>query len=131
MIQFFIPMKKIPTATHQQKQVTVVNGKPRFYEPDNVKAARARFMSLIGPHAPKEPLNAPIQIVMKWLYPVTRNSGNGDYKITRPDLDNMQKLVMDCMTDLKFWNDDSHVSSMIVEKFHSNTVGLYFEIKEL
>lgn len=39
-MQFFIPMK-IPTVTHQEKQVHVVNGKPIFYESADLKQARA------------------------------------------------------------------------------------------
>ena len=38
MIEFFIPMK-LPTVTHQQKKVHVVNGKPHYYEPDALKDA--------------------------------------------------------------------------------------------
>lgn len=42
MTEFFMPMKP-PTATHQEKKVTIVNGKPVFYEPDDLKAARAKL----------------------------------------------------------------------------------------
>ena len=31
VIEFFLPMKKIPTTTHQQKKVTARFGKPIFY----------------------------------------------------------------------------------------------------
>ena len=37
MIEFFLPMEKIPTTTHQQKKVNVRNGKPIFYEPEELK----------------------------------------------------------------------------------------------
>ena len=40
MIEFFLPMEKIPTTTHQQKKVNVRNGKPIFYEPEELKNAR-------------------------------------------------------------------------------------------
>lgn len=36
MIEFFIQMK-LPTVTHQQKKVHVVNGKPHYYEPTHLK----------------------------------------------------------------------------------------------
>lgn len=131
MLQFFIPLKKIPTATAQQKQVRIVRGKPIYYDPENVKKARALFEAHLAPHAPKEPLQAPVHVMMKWLYPTTQKKGDGVYKTTRPDVDNMQKIVLDSMTKLGFWKDDSHVSSMVVEKFHSDTVGIYFEVMEL
>lgn len=54
MTEFFMPMKKVPTITHQQKQVAVVNGKPVFYEPDELKAARAKLMAHLGQHVLKQ-----------------------------------------------------------------------------
>lgn len=42
IIDFFMPMEP-PTCTHQEKQVHVVNGKPVFYEPAELKAARAKL----------------------------------------------------------------------------------------
>lgn len=55
MIEFFIPMKKIPTVTHQQKKWTVKNGKPQSYEPDELKETRAMFMDWLAPYKPDEP----------------------------------------------------------------------------
>ena len=42
MVEFFMPMVP-PECTHQEKKVRVVNGKPVFYEPENVKAARSKL----------------------------------------------------------------------------------------
>ena len=56
MIEFFIPMEKIPTTTHQQKQVTCRNGKPHFYEPPKLIQDRAQYMAQISHIAPKKPL---------------------------------------------------------------------------
>ena len=40
--QFFMAMQP-PTCTHQEKQVKVLNGKPVFYEPAELKAAREKL----------------------------------------------------------------------------------------
>ncbi|CAM3605392.1 RusA family crossover junction endodeoxyribonuclease [Erysipelothrix urinaevulpis] len=125
-----MPMQP-PTTTHQQKQVRVVSGKPIFYEPDKVKAARSKLMGHLYNHVPDEPMKGPIQLVVKWIYPMTKKSVDGQYKTTKPDLDNVQKLLLDSMTDLKFWKDDAEVSSMLVEKFHSGIPGIYIQINEL
>lgn len=50
-MEFFMPMVP-PTVTHQEKQVAVVNGKPRFYEPAELKAARAKLRAHLGRHRP-------------------------------------------------------------------------------
>ena len=39
-IQFFMAMIP-PTCTHQEKKVTVVNGKPVFYDPPEVRRPEA------------------------------------------------------------------------------------------
>ena len=53
VIEFFMPMSP-PTVTHQEKQVHVVNGKPVFYEPSEVKAARQKLQAYLNQHKPSE-----------------------------------------------------------------------------
>lgn len=131
MTEFFVPMKKPPTTTHQQKQVSVVNGKPIFYEPDGLKAARAQLMAHLGQHVPDKMYKGPVRIFVKWCFPMTKTSKDGQYKHTRPDVDNSQKLLFDCMTDLGFWKDDSLVVSLIAEKFWAELPGIYIRIEAI
>ena len=129
-MKFFMAMNP-PTATHQQKQVRVVKGKPRFYEPENVVNAREKLKAHLAKHRPAAKLDGPIQLVTKWLFPITAKHLNGQYKTTRPDTDNLQKLLKDVMTDLGFWNDDAQVASEIAEKFWAEKTGIYIEIHQL
>ena len=131
MIEFFIPMKKIPTVTHQQKKVRVVHGKPQFYEPDELKDTRAMFMDLLAPYAPEEPLDGPLRLTTKWLFPKIKGTINGQYKHTKPDTENLLKLPKDCMQELGFFVNDSRVASEITEKFWSDTVGIYVRLENL
>ncbi len=131
MIEFFIPMKKIPTVTHQQKKVRVVHGKPQFYEPDELKETRAMFMELLAPYAPEEPLDGPLRLTTKWLFPKIKGTINGQYKHTKPDTENLLKLPKDCMQELGFFVNDSRVASEITEKFWSDTVGIYVRLENL
>ncbi|KPJ23090.1 RusA family crossover junction endodeoxyribonuclease [Streptococcus phocae] len=130
-IEFFIPMKKIPTTTHQQKKVRVVNGKPQFYEPDSLKEARAMFMSRFAKYTPEEALSGPLRLTIKWLFPKIKKASNGQYKDTKPDTDNLNKLPKDCMTELGFWHDDAQVASEIIEKFWADNVGIYVKVEQL
>lgn len=131
MIEFFIPMKKIPTTTHQQKKWTVRNGKPQSYEPESLKEARSLFMDLLSQHVPPDKLKGPIRLTTKWLYPMVKGTHDGQYKTTKPDTDNLVKLPKDCMTKLGYWEDDALVASEIIEKFWAKTVGLYVKVEEL
>lgn len=129
MIEFFVPIKP-PTVTHQEKKVTVVNGKPVFYEPPELKDARQKLTAYLAKYAPSEQFTGPLQLITKWCYP-RGSHNNGEYKITKPDTDNMIKLLKDVMTSLGFWKDDALVASEITEKFWTDIPGIYVCIKKL
>ena len=130
MIEFFMAMQP-PSITHQEKKVTVVNKKPRFYEPPELADARNKLSAHLAPHAPDIPMAGPVQLITKWLFPITGKHGNGQYKTTKPDVDNMVKLLNDVMTSLGFWKDDALIASLVVEKFWSDRPGIYVCVKSL
>lgn len=129
MIQFFMPMNP-PTVTHQEKKVAVVNGKPRFYEPEELKAARAKLRDSLAAHRPKQEIEGGVRLVVKWCFP-RGSHPDGSYRITKPDTDNLQKLLKDVMTSLCFWKDDAQVASEIVEKFWAEVPGIFIRVEEL
>lgn len=129
-IHFFLPMIP-PTVTHQQKKVHVVNGKPVHYEPAKLAAARSKLMAYLGKHKPEHLLRGPVRLIVKWCFPISGKHTDGEWKVTRPDTDNLQKLLKDCMTDTGFWKDDAQVCSEIVEKFWAAVPGIFISAEEL
>lgn len=129
-VEFFLPMKP-PTVTHQEKAVRVVNGKPVLYEPAQLKEARAKLQAYLAKHVPAKKFTRPVRLVTKWCFPVTGKHVDGEYKATKPDTDNLQKLLKDVMTDLGYWKDDALVASEITEKFWAVLPGIYIAIEPL
>lgn len=127
-MQFFIPMK-IPTVTHQEKQVHVVNGKPVFYEPADLKQARAALTDYLAQYAPEEPLKGPIELVVKFCFPLVTGSYDGQPKTTKPDCDNLVKLLQDVMNKLNYFEDDRFVVSLIAQKFWAKIPGLFISLE--
>lgn len=128
-LEFFLPMDP-PTVTHQEKQIHVVKGKPVFYEPAELKAARAKLRDHLAKHRPAQPFAGGVRLVAKWCFPRGRHK-DGTYRITKPDTDNLQKLLKDVMTAVGFWRDDAQVASEIVEKFWAEIPGIYIRLEEL
>lgn len=128
-MEFFMAMIP-PTATHQEKKVAVVHGRPKFYEPPELLAARAKLMEHLSGHRPSEPYMSAVRLIVKWLFPKGKHQ-NGEYRATKPDTDNLQKLFKDCMTAAGFWKDDALVASEVVEKFWADVPGIYVKIEEL
>lgn len=128
--EFFLPMQP-PTKTHQQKQVTVVKGKPVFYDPPELQAARQKLQAHLSKHIPEKKYTCAVRLITKWCFPLSGKHQNGEYKTSKPDTDNLQKMLKDVMTDLKFWTDDALVASEITEKFWAEVPGIYISIEEL
>lgn len=129
-IEFFMPMKP-PTVTAQEHKLAVRNGKPIFYDPPELQAARARLTAHLIRHMPTSPYQCGVRLTVKWLFPIKGKHTDGEYKTTKPDTDNLQKLLKDCMTSCGFWKDDALVACEICEKFWAATLGIYIKIEEL
>lgn len=128
--EFFIPIIP-PTKTHQQKKVSVVKGKPVFYEPPELVAVRQKLQAHLAKHVPEGKYTGPVRLTAKWLFPITGKKRDGQWKTTKPDTDNLQKLLKDIMTDLGYWKDDALVASEVIEKFWAKTTGIYIKIESL
>lgn len=106
------------------------NGKPIFYEPPELRAAREKLTAHLAAHKPEQPYTCGVRLVTKWCFPRGRHA-DGEYRVTKPDTDNLQKLLKDCMTAVGFWADDALVASEITEKFWAAVPGIYINIQEL
>lgn len=134
-MEFFMAMVP-PTVTHQEKKVAVRNGKPIFYEPQELKQARALLTDSLARYRPEIPMNGAVELLVKWCFP--RNYADDlsektwyGWKVTPPDTDNLDKLLKDCMTRTGYWIDDAQVCREIIEKHLATPPGIYIRITEL
>lgn len=128
--KFFMPMIP-PTTTFQNKGITIKNNKAMIYSSAELKVARAKLMAHLGQHVPDKAYLGPIRLTVKWCFPITGKHGDGEYKYTKPDCSNIQKLLEDCMENLGFFNNDAQIASLIVEKFWAAMPGIYIKIEEV
>ena len=129
MKQFFMAMIP-PTVTAQMHKLTVRNGQPIFYDPPEVADAKDKLIANLLKYRPQEPYRKGVRLMVKWIFPKGRHK-NGEYRTTKPDTDNLQKLLKDCMTECGYWDDDALVASEITEKFWGDIPGIYIRIEEL
>lgn len=74
-----------------------------------------------APHRPLEPMEGPLSVTIAFYFPRPKSHyGTGRksetmkpnapyWHISTPDKDNCEKLILDKLTQLGFWNDDSQV----------------------
>ena len=127
MIEFFMAMDP-PTVTAQEHKVMFRDGKPIFYDPPELKAARVKLMGYLARYKPRDPFTGGVELLVTWCFKPKSGTRPGTYRITKPDTDNLQKLLKDCMTRTKFWKDDALVCREIVEKYWSDVPGIFIRI---
>ena len=129
-MRFFLDINP-PTATAQEKSVRIIHGRPVFYEPANLKQAKALLMNSLAVYKPSEPMQGALELRTTWLFPVGKSHKGGEWRITRPDTDNLQKMLKDCMTRCGYWKDDAQVVREVVEKQWAEEPGIHIEVKQL
>lgn len=124
-----------PTATAQQKGERVVGGYIHHYKKKNVAAAEAILRDALLPYVPVEPItDQPIYFTVRWMFPYPKSArkhqpGRKRWKITRPDTDNLNKLLKDVMTDMGFWKDDALICQEIICKIYDDEPGIWISIR--
>ena len=92
--------------------------------------AEAILRDALLPYVPAEPItDKPIRLEVKWFFPFPKSAkkhapGWPRWKITRPDGDNLNKMLKDVMTDMGFWKDDALICSETVDKYYSDEPGI-------
>lgn len=125
MIDIWIPGKP-PTATAQQK------GRSRsgvWYKPKHLREAEELYMNWLAIQKPAQPMEGPIVLRVDFLFPATKPHKPGDPKTTRPDTDNMVKLLKDCLTRSGYWLDDAQVADETVIKIYDKDPGIRIMIR--
>ncbi len=124
-MEFFIPMEP-PTTTFQAKQI---NWKKKVvYDSQEIKNIKQKFESYLYKFKPEKPLEGAIEFSTVWIY--KSKTKETKPKTTKPDLDNMNKLLQDAMTKLQFWKDDSQITRLTIEKWWGEVPGIWIRIEE-
>jgi len=130
-LSFFIDFngRSPPMVTHQMHRVTVRNGKPQFFDSPELAKARADLCAHLEQHSPDAPFEGPLSLAVVWRFKDSK--GREGWKDTKPDTDNLQKLLKDCMTRTRFWIDDAQVVAEHVLKRWSLKPGIVISITQL
>ena len=119
------------TVTQQMHRVGKrKDGTIYFYEDRSLREARTLLRHELS-RIQKETIHeGPVRLVVKWLFPRGKHP-DGAYKTSKPDTDNLNKMLKDEMTKMGFWADDAQVASEIIEKFWAEQPGIFIAVDSL
>lgn len=90
----------------------------RVFTPGTAEAWKSAVAVAMEPHRPASPFEGPVSVDLLFLLPRPKaRSRKHDpagllWCTTRPDVDNLAKAVLDCLTLQGWWRDDSQVVSL-------------------
>lgn len=113
-IGFTMYFDKMPSGTAQMKRMNRKTGV--FFESEAVKASRMEYTLKLKKNAPTMPMTKAVCVNVWFRYGTKDKKKQGSYKTTKPDCDNVVKLLLDCMTDCGYWKDDAQIVSLGIVK---------------
>ena len=141
MSNLFIHLDCVPpTATAQQKGERIVKLKSgrsfiSHYKKKPVMEAQKLFCGLLTPFIPPSPITGPVIVEAQWVFPWRASERKGTIrefqripKDTKPDVDNSNKLLLDCLTQLGIWEDDSQAYRLVLDKYWGDKPGIYLKL---
>lgn len=131
-----------PNGTHQSTSMILKNpktGKPFVGKKSSGEGRRIQdlYLALLLGHTPSAPLQGSLQLHVGMVYPWRKSEPKKNrlpgflWKDTKPDADNLVKMLKDCMTRLRFWQDDAQVARLTVDKGWGDTVGIWIKLAPL
>ena len=111
-----------PTVTHQEQKIRILWDKknnrhiPQKYNPPELEEAKQLYIAHLMKNRLPEPLAGPVALMVQWRFLTARKQLDQTWKTTKPDTDNLNKLLKDCMTLAGFWHDDAQVVYEAISK---------------
>ena len=112
-------------------RVTTRGRFPVIYTPKETKEAQNLFISKAKVFKPNEPLKGALKVTINF-YKIKPKSYPKKviHWITKPDIDNLQKLYLDSMNKI-FYHDDSQVVELISTKKYSDIARVEITIESI
>lgn len=118
----------------------VRGGHAAVYDPGTAEGWKSQVALAAWPFL-GDPFAGPVKLTLGFRMPRPRAHYRGktmtlrddapQYHIGKPDADNFAKAVMDALTMLRMWNDDSQVAVLKVWKmYEAGSIGCHVTIEE-
>jgi Holliday junction resolvase RusA-like endonuclease len=124
-----------PIRTTHQSDLRILKSKDgRMFVGKTSKSEVVKWMKefalCAAHHVPDVPFGGPLEVTLYFGFPLIQSDKGKDAPMTtKPDFDNLAKSMLDTMTKMKFWGDDSQIVFGKVMKFRTKNpfVGIWIK----
>lgn len=121
-----------PKCTSQGKRAVRIGDGIRFFKSKNYEQAEESMTVLFNQHRPEQKFGPqPLHVSIKVVYPFRKSEKKSVIKAgvnipmtSKPDCDNISKMILDVMTKLAWWEDDAQVTQLHIEKWWGQDPGI-------
>lgn len=118
---------EVPTdpVAQPRPRATVVAGRPRIYNPNTTKDYKQQILNLFVQVPGRIPEGVPVRVIIEYFFSRPKSlqrkkDSDGTVLHTKkPDLDNLNKAVLDAISAAGFWHDDRQVVDLRSRKFYT------------
>lgn len=129
ILEFRLDIRPKPQQRHK-------DGRGYHYDPS--AALKQNFLALAYEHRPKEPITDPTALEIEFCFPRPKKHYNKKglkpdaplFYAIRPDLDNIEKLVMDALNKV-FYRDDCLICRKETTKIYGETPYIWVRLSYL
>lgn len=130
----YLDLEQNPIGTAQQKGEMVRGGRIHHYTKKKVATQMAIYENAIREALDgREPpmFEDAVYLDITFYYQIKQPKRWGQWKTSKPDLDNSVKSLQDVMTRMGFWKDDSQIALLKLKKRLSEHPGILIETGRL
>lgn len=129
VIKFFIPGIPVPKG---RPRFSTFGGRMTTYTPKNTRVWEEYVKWQAIPHRPDKPLEGPLIIKMIFEMPRPKSLLQKIFfHIKKPDIDNLQKSMIDALEKAAIFKNDSQFVFKISTKRYAEVTGVYVIIEEM
>ena len=128
-----------PTSTHQANLRVMKRRTGQFFVGKMKNNKISKWVDGVRPYLiqgkPDKPMDGPVRCYIRLYYTAPKyllrkiDSCKTIVKTTKPDVDNVVKVILDELTKCGYWVDDNQIWCITIEKYWSATpsIRLYFD----
>ena len=134
----YLELEENPKGTAQQKGESVIHGRIHHFEKANVRTQRAIYMKKIRQALddlgrPIPHYEGPVAVNIVFWFSIKQKKKWGQWKTSKPDLDNSCKLLLDCISSEEFGliDDDCQIAKLKLSKQYAESPAVQIDIWRL
>lgn len=128
-INFYVP--GVPVAKGRPRAFKMHNGGIGTYTPDKTVAWEQKVRAYACEVKPATPFDIPLSVSLQFILPRPKSCPKHRiHPITKPDLDNLEKAVMDAMNGLIYVDDSRICLKTSLKGYSEDTtkIGVYVQV---